>query len=248
MENSMNLGYKYDEYNQWGGKIRLSVSIDSHTHWIITGASGSGKSNATLWLVSQYMRSVPCKISICDFKGGSEWNFLQDYPRYYNQKNCIEGIREYYEEFKQSKDTDKIYHLLIIDEYPALVSYLNTQDKLNKTKVCLEIQSMIFEILAMGRSMKYGIWIVSQRPDANLFANGSRDNFMVSIALGNISKEHKNMLFAGYDVPERNIYGAGEGIACIDGIGVVEVKYPLLKDIEIWRYQIFRLLMEEYME
>lgn len=245
MKNKMKFGYMLEEYKKRNEKIGLSVSVESHPHMIVTGASGSGKSNAITWLLSQYIQTVPANVSICDFKGGSEWNFLQNQPQYYGQNNCIEGIRKYYKEFKQAKDTDEIYHLLVIDEYPAFISYLNTQDKLNKTKICLEIQSMIFEILALGRSMKYAIWIISQRPDANLFINGSRDNFMITIALGNISKEHKNMLFTGYDIPEKNIYSAGEGIAYIDGIGVVEVKYPFLKDINVWKNQILKKFMEE---
>lgn len=246
--NVMSMGYSYDEYMTNNIKVTLDFQVLSHQHLIVTGSSGSGKSNAVLWLLTQYMKAVVSNITICDYKAGKDWNFLVDYPNYYSGVECVEAIQNYYEEFKKAKDMDKTYHLLIIDEYPALISYLTTQDKLNKTKIAVEVQSIIFEILAMGRSRKCGLWIVAQRPDANLFLGGSRDNFMVSIALGNLSREHKAMLFSGYELPNENTYKAGEGLMYADGYGITEVKYPLLKDIDLWKYHIFRLLMEDYLE
>ncbi len=241
-------GYLYDEYMRWDRNVAINLNPNSHCHALITGSSGSGKSNAGLWLLANYMKIVESNIYVCDFKAGSEWSFLSGYPRYYAGYNCVEGIREYYNQYKNTKDTDKFHNLLILDEYSALVNYLTMQDKLNKTKLALEVQSMISEILAMGRSRKSGIWMLLQRPDASILVNGARDNFMVSIALGNMSKEHKQMLFSGYDLPKERIYRAGEGLLYADGIGAIEVKYPLLEDLPTWKYHIHRVLMDDFLK
>lgn len=243
-KNKMNYGYLLSEYDEWQGKVGINLSASSHIHMLVTGSSGSGKSTSVLWLLTNYLKTVSSKVFICDFKGGSEWSFLREYPYYYSKIDCIHGIREYYQLYKNTKDTDNTFCLLVLDEYPALIGYLNVQDKLNKTKVALEIQGIVAEILAMGRSLHCGIWVLAQRPDASLFANGSRDNFMVQIALGNISKEHRQMLFSGCELPSDRIYKAGEGILYADGKGIQEVKYPFLNNIERWQDNIKRKLMD----
>lgn len=64
-------------------------------------------------------------------------------------------------------------------------------DKQNKEKRAADVMNAVSEILMLGRGLHYGIWIVTQRADAALFANGSRDNFMCILALGRLSKEQK---------------------------------------------------------
>ena len=86
----------------------------------------------------------------------------------------------------------------------------------------------VSEILMLGRGLHYGIWIVTQRADAALFANGSRDIFMCILALGRLSKEQKNMLFSGEELPERS-YQQGEGVILLDGREVEEVRFRGLR-------------------
>lgn len=251
INNKMLIGYSLPDWRDIGEKVRLELSPISHPHILLTGASGSGKSNACLWLLSNFIKTMPNSVYMLDFKGNREWKFLSDYPLFFAGNQCLDGLRKYYNAFKQAQANDKeptIQHLLIFDEYPAFIQNLTMQDKLNKTKYLVEAQSMLMEILAMGRSLGYGVWILAQRPDANLFVNGSRDNFMVMIGLGNMSREHKQMLFSGYDLPNEQIYKAGEGLLFADGFGVMEVKYPLLKDLSEWKYHIFRLLMQDFLE
>lgn len=243
----MQWGYRYSDYYEWDGKCFIRLPLDSHCHALITGSSGSGKSNAGLWLLSRYMNVSSSIIYILDFKAGKDWDFLSSYPHYYAGMDCLDGLRDYYKAFRNATDNQEIRHLLLFDEYSSFLTYLTMQDKINKTKLSLEAQSMMLEILAMGRSKSYGIWIFAQRPDSNLLPNGSRDNFMVQIALGSISKEHRQMMFAGYEVPAHN-YKAGRGLLLADGGDLQEVIYPLLEDLSEWKYQIHRLLMEDYLE
>lgn len=131
--------------------------------------------------------------------------------------------------------------MLICDEYPALVNYLQGQDKLNKTKYGNEVLSAISELLCLGRGINFYTWIVTQRADNTLFANGSRDNFMVIIGLGRLSKEQKGMVFAGEEVPD-TIYQRGEGVLLADGHPLLEVKFPLIKNVDDWKRHILSIL------
>lgn len=89
---------------------------------------------------------------------------------------------------------------------------------------------MVSEVLMLGRSYGFGIWLVMQRPDSSFLSNGARDNFHSTITLGNMSKEAKSMLYSGEELPER-VYKAGEGVCWIDGIGIKEIKFPKIRDM-----------------
>ena len=112
--------------------------------------------------------------------------------------------------------------------------HLLAQVKQNKEKRAADVMNAVSEILMLGRGLHYGIWIVTQRAGAALFANGSRDNFMCILALGRLSKEQKNMLFSGEELPERS-YQQGEGVILLDGREVEEVKIPWVTDVPGWR-------------
>ena len=131
--------------------------------------------------------------------------------------------------------------MLICDEYPSLVNYLQGKDKANKTKYASEVLSAISELLCLGRGIQFYTWIVTQRADNSLFANGARDNFMVVIGLGRLSKEQKGMLFSGEELPER-IYKKGEGILLADGYPLREVKFPFIRNIDDWKKHIHAIL------
>ena len=119
---------------------------------------------------------------------------------------------------------------------------MQTKDKLNKTKKANDILGAVAEILMLGRGLGFGFWCVTQRADSSLFANGARDNFMVVIGLGRMSKEQKGMVFAGQDIPDDIIFRAGEGMILADGKEIEQVKYPLIKDKADWKKNILQIL------
>lgn len=99
--------------------------------------------------------------------------------------------------------------ILYIDEYSAFLS--------NSGKEADSIQKMMSEILFMGRSYKILPIIGLQRADSILFKNGSRDQFKTIVALGNLSKEQKNMLFPDFKDNMNRTNGIGEGYVYQDG-------------------------------
>lgn len=231
-----------------GGKppVPLSLPLRSHCHALITGSSGSGKSYALMYLLGCLLQDSPeTDVYFCDFKNSEDFAFLKGYPHYYSGNDCYEGVMAYYESFCNARIAEKKVkrHTLIFDEYPAFVNYISAKDKQDKTKKAGDILGAIAEMLMLGRGIGYGVWIVTQRADAILFANGARDNFMIVLGLGRMSKEQKGMIFAGEELPDK-IYHQGEGCLLADGHPLYEVAYPRIRNIVDWKKHIKEILMK----
>lgn len=241
---------------QWGYKIGdgrklpspIEINVESHCHALITGGSGSGKSYAVMYLMGQLLQAESdVEVYFCDFKNSLDFSFLKGYRHYYAGKCCYDGVIEYYESFVEAREnqSNAKRKLLIFDEYPACISYFSSKDKEAKTKKATEISSIIAEILMLGRGTAngYGVWIITQRADAGLFANGSRDNFMIILGLGRMSREQKGMIFAGEELPDK-IYRHGEGCLLADGYPLIEVGIPRISNIVDWKKHIKEVLMK----
>lgn len=240
-------GYYREHFAKYGLAIPINLEIASYPHALITGASGSGKTQALLFLLGKLLRNTPdIIVYLCDFKNSEDFSFLNGYTHYYAGKNCYEGIMEYYKCFSESREkgSNQKRYILICDEYPAFVNYLQMQDKLNKTKYAGNVLNSVAEILMLGRGINFGIWIVTQRADSTLFSNGARDNFMVIIGLGNLSKEQKSMIFSGQEIPDTR-FSAGEGMFLADGKEIMEVKYPMIDNVSDWKSHISQILQEQ---
>ena len=238
-------GYLYEVWYSASLKVPINHSISSHCHMLLTGSSGSGKSYALLFILGKLLQSCPSVVVyFCDFKNSDDFHFLQDYPYYFAGDECYEGIMKYYESFTVARKkgfSDKRY-VLICDEYPAFITYLQGKDKTNKTKYANDILSVISELLMLGRGLSYGVYMTCQRADSGWFASGARENFMITICLGRISKEQKTMLFAGEDLPKDRIYKRGEGIIYADGTPIQEIKIPIIQNIDSWKKHILLIL------
>jgi len=240
----MIVGYYKKHFEEYSLAIPIKLGIAKYPHMLLTGSSGSGKSKALLFLIGMFLQSsANAKIYICDFKNSSDFSFLKHFPHYYAGNDCYKGIMEYYDKFSEIRSHGLVQerNLLICDEYPALINYLQIKDKQNKTRLANDVLGAVAEILMLGRGINCGIWLVMQRPQASLLLEGARDNFMIIASLGNLSKEHKSMLYSGYDVPSKQ-FNAGEGILLADSKDIIEVKYPLIEDEEDWKNHILQLL------
>ncbi len=241
----MKYGYLLQAWIDEGVPIPIVLDFDTHIHLLLTGSSGSGKSYALTYLLGMLLKDGTTNIRFCDFKNSDDFRFLAGYGRYYFSDLVYDGIMAFYSEFciaRQEGISNK-HQLLIIDEYPALISYLATRDKQDKTKRALEVQYAISEILMLGRGIGFGVWLTTQRADASLFANGARDNFMIVCALGRLSKEQRQMVFSGEDIPTDTVYGPGEGLILADGKELVEVKFPMITDLDGWKEHIRQTLI-----
>lgn len=222
----------------------IRLSVDTHCHALIVGSSGSGKSYALLYLLGSLLQDKPdTVVFFCDFKNSTDFSFLEGYSYYYAGDDCVRGVTEFYKRFheaRQNQNTMQRY-VLIFDEFPAFVNFLSIKDKAEKTKNGAEMQGIIAEILMLGRGIKFGIWIVTQRADASLFSNGARDNFMIIVGLGRMSREQKGMIFSGEDLPDK-IYHQGEGVLLADGQALREVKFLKIRNAVDWKWHIRQIL------
>lgn len=223
----MKLGY--DEYYN-----PIELDVETHCHMLVVGSSGSGKTYAWWYFLGRLLQENPnLKVTISDFK--REFDLLEDCGNYYGGLDAYDGIMEFYQSFCKSRDIGKnqCRHLLVLEEYAALISYLTMADKANKTKKANEIMAVIAEILMLGRSLKYSIWVIMQRADAAFFSNGARDNFMAVIGLGSLSSVQWQMLFNGEEIPNKR-FGTGQGIILADGQPLHDIYVPKIKNIIEW--------------
>lgn len=181
---------------------------------LCTGATGSGKTYFfKVLLANLLMQNPEAILYLCDFKN-FDFIELEDCIRYYGYTDVINGIKEVYQIFndrlldKSNKEYKTI--ILFIDEYSALLSNIDKKE-------ADEVQKMVSEILFMGRSYKILPIIGLQRADSNLFKNGSRDQFKTIVALGNLSKIQKEMLFPDFKDNMNDTNNVGEGYVYQDG-------------------------------
>lgn len=233
-------GYNLEAYKNGNVKIMHRFNFDNHTHILLTGGTGSGKSYALLYLLGSMIVNNPgIRIYFCDFKNISFKKF-EGYPYYFSGDSVYEGVMQYYEEFTKARKSGKndTRHLLIIDEYPALLNYLQTKDKTHAK----EVMAAVSEILMLARGLFFGCLITTQRADSTWFMNGSRDNFQIICALGRLSKEQRLMLLNGEIIDDSYIFGKGEGILLADGQALKYVKFPKI-DTEEFEKNIKHILM-----
>lgn len=240
-------GYLREVWEEYKVALPVYLGIEDHMHALITGASGSGKSQAVLFLLGKLLQAAPdTVIWFCDFKNSNDFSFLREagYPYYFAGKASYDGVMGYCKTFSEAREhgeSSKRF-LLICDEYPALINFFQMQDKMNKTHLANDLLGAVAEILMLGRGVNFGIWIVTQVASASLFSNGNRENFHIILGLGRLSKEQKSMLFSGEDIPNR-VWSKGEGMLLADGYDIVDVKLPLVEDVEDWKSHILKLLM-----
>lgn len=213
--------------------IPTTITINSNKlcqepNFLVVGQTGTGKSYALTVLLGIYAHFIPnVSIWVCDYKKSSFLQFAKT-PNFYGYEDVPDGIRAFYQEFLErleasDEERNKQTRVLLIDEYGALIS---AQDK----KTADELKTMVGNMLFMGRSLGIRVLVGVQRADAEYFKAGARDQFRAILALGNISKEQKQMLFSDYKDSMDECNGVGEGYLLIDGQEIERVKVAEIAD------------------
>jgi hypothetical protein len=209
------------EYIQW--------KPERHPMMLVVGSTGSGKSyflSLLMAKISAHIRNS--ELLLCDFKD-IDFRGFADTPRRFSYENCMKGLQAFYDSFSQrlkGNDTTTHYKFLIFDEWAAFV--VSRADK----KAQDNVKNMLSTLLMMGRGVKHYVVIGLQRADATLFPLGGRDQFSVIMALGNLSKEQKQMLFTDYkeEITESN--DRGQGYLYIDGDCLYRVVVPTVNNFD----------------
>lgn len=229
------LGYDYDKWYGYATKEPLltDISVNTNTHTLICGMSGSGKS----YLTNQYLARLciqggeNSKVYFADFKQDDTFSYLRTCKNYYPYDKTIEALNIVYDILhnrQSGKDTSRTSVTLIWDEYVANILSLISEDK----KQAQEIMRKVSEILMLGRSLAVRLVVSCQRPDAVVFPTGSRLNYGIIIIVGAPIKSIYEML-----IPKEYIerigdrqFKIGEGVVLLQGSELHFIKVPVIRD------------------
>ena len=109
--------------------------------------------------------------------------------------------------------------LLVIDEYASLVAGMDKKQR-------AEFESMVAIIAQKGRQLSMGIFVLMQKPLAELIPTNVREQLVnrVCMCQGKPTAESAKMMFGTSDVPTVN--GIGVGLYSLDGTTVQTFEAP----------------------
>lgn len=196
-------------------------------HIVIFGATGTGKTYATKLMLGRISKSYPdSQFFVCDFKGDSDFTFLNGEDRFFRFLDCEKGLAGFYDRFEQrqsGKDNNRHFLLLFFDEW---ASYTLNLDK-KKTE---DEKKKLATLLMLGRSFNVHVLVSQQRVDASYF-NAARDNFNLVIALGNLSAEGKEMMFREFKDQMKPDRKQGTGYMLTNGTDLTPIVVPAISNM-----------------
>lgn len=202
------------------------INWDKTPHMATVGASGSGKTFLNKLIIARVSLKISnSSVTVLDFKA-DDYHFARNCENLYEFDKVKEGLEKFYQEFllrQQGQDTGRIFKLLVIEELGSMMSFF-------EKKEVEAMKAIIANIIFMGRSANFHILVSTQRPEASYFSSGSRDSIGVIIALGNLSKEGKAMLFNDFKDEMEEKHGQGAGFMT-NGTELFSIKVPQVKDI-----------------
>lgn len=233
-QSNLILGYDYDSWYNYGEKnpIATDISLNTNSHILLSGMSGSGKSFLTNQIFAR-LCMFGGTVYFADYKQDDGFKHLRGCPRYYPYNKTLEALDEVYSILQNRQsgvDISREPVTLVWDEYVAnILSLLSTEKKKAET-----VMRKVSEILMLGRSLGVRLACSCQRPDAAVFPTGSRLNYGVIIIVGAAIKSIYEML-----IPKEYIeqigsrkFKVGEGVVLLQGTKMHIIKVPIIKDEE----------------
>lgn len=194
------------------------MSICHLINILIVGATGTGKTVAIKILMSKISVFQPnARIWLLDFKK-FDFRGFSDLLRYYGFSDCVQGLRDFYAAFKRQQELGiaGVPNYLIIDEWGSFIASLDKKE-------AEEMKRLLSELLMLGRAYQFFPIVGIQRPDASYFSS-ARDNFQCCLALGNLSREGRRMVFPDEVAGTITQCSTREGHLYIDGLGLEKLK------------------------
>lgn len=231
----------YDEF-----KIDLRKNFST----LISGVSGAGKSYLAYYLISSYLAKTinghHPDLFLIDPKQSDLYilckqTFMPHLRYGHSNADAFRIVKEFKNELdrRQAEYSEKATTigstmldlgaepaLLVIDEYASLIAGMNKSQR-------AEFESMISIIAQKGRQLSMGIFVLMQKPLAELIPTNVREQLVnrVCMCQGKPTAESAKMMFGTSDVQAVN--GTGVGLYSLDGKDVQTFEAPTFKgDIE----------------
>lgn len=228
----------YDEF-----KLDLNKNFST----LITGVSGSGKSYLAYYLITRYLAkringNAP-DLYLIDPKQSDLYilcrqTFLPSLRYGHSNADAFRIVKEFKAELdrRQAEYSEKATigstmlnlgaepALLVIDEYASLVAGMDKKQR-------AEFEAMVAIIAQKGRQLSMGIWILMQKPLAELIPTNVREQLVNKVCMNTPTGDGAQVIFGTRDVPIVN--GVGVGLYSLDGTTVQTFEAPKFEgDIE----------------
>lgn len=203
------------------------MDITHFINMLVIGATGTGKTVAIKILMAKILKSIPnAKLWLLDFKKFDFRDFA-GLPRYYGFSDCVQGLKDFYAAFKRQQELGIAGepNYLIIDEWGSFIASLDKKE-------AEEMKRLLAELLMLGRAYQFFPIVGIQRPDASYFSS-ARDNFQCCLALGNLSREGRRMVFPDEVAGTITQCNKREGHLYIDGVGLEKICVANITDIGV---------------
>lgn len=214
------------------------VNINDYPHFLISGASGSGKSYLANQIVVQAIIKK-WQVVICDLK--RSYGLYRAYTEYgYEIDDILEKLQSVESEMnlrmqKLQHELDNNPRALAVDigYKPMLViieEYISLQSSLDKKKK-EELERIVKNISVLARQSNIHLMIVMQSAGTENINSTTRSN-LTKVLLGNAQSNIMTATFGtGVDIPNTNTkMNKGEGLIQLDRITMLRV--PNINNIE----------------
>ena len=210
-------------------KLRIPIDWDTEAAPMgcCFGTTGSGKTYAVKLLCGKLVKYSNAQLTVCDGKGGGDFDFLKGCDRY-AAIDVTAVFDRFYNSFlarQRGEDESRDIMCLLFDEWSA---YL---DGLDEKKQMEAQRKKLGQLLRLGRSFRTHVLLSQQRMDSTYF-QGFRENFNLVIGLSNLSKESRDMFFSEYKEQMEPDRARGTGYMTVNGASFTPVAVPKVNDLD----------------
>lgn len=229
-----------EDYLRLGLKIPIDWDTDAAPHMCCFGTTGSGKTYALKILLGKLVKYGNSKLTVCDGKGGGDFDFLSGCERYasIDVTSVFDGFYDSFLARQRGEDKRRDMQVLMFDEWSAHLDGLDEKKRIEAQR------KKLGNLLRLGRSFHYHVILGQQRMDSTYF-QGFRENFNLVIGLSNLSKESRDMFFSEYKDQMEPNRARGTGYMTVNGGGFMPVAVPTIKDMEKLHHTILEGVTQE---
>ena len=220
-----------ENYLKYGIRQYITWNPAVAPHLVVFGATGSGKTVGTKLILARISKYIPdSQIWLNDYKGDdTDYGFLKDSDRFFRYDEVKRGLQDFYSEFERRQtgaSNNRNFIICCIDEW---ASYVMSLDK----KEAEEEKRKLGILLMLSRSYNAHILLSQQRIDSTYFSAGSRDQYNVVVALGNLSAEGKEMMFREFKDQMKTDRKQGTGYMITNGTDFTPILVPTISDMNL---------------